>query len=74
MEINPNHELMTRLNRVRRNQPGFAKDMLQQVLDSAMLQSGTLENALPMLERVNNLIIRVLREEDTENKSKPERD
>ena len=65
LEVNPNHDIMVRLNRLRKNNPELAKDVLEQVFDNSLFMVGIAENIVPMVKRTNKLLKRLLEKEET---------
>lgn len=65
-EINPNHEIMIKLNKVRRTDVAFAKSILRQVMDNCLLTSGLLFEFKDFVERINLLLVRSLSDSETE--------
>jgi HSP90 family molecular chaperone len=56
LEINPNHDIMVHLNTVRKNNIGLASDVIRQVFDNALIQAGIIEDATPMISRMNRIL------------------
>lgn len=65
-EINPSHELMIKLNKIRRTDMPFAKSILRQVMDNCLLTSGLLFEFKDFVERINSLLVRSLTESASE--------
>jgi molecular chaperone HtpG len=63
LEINPAHPLVTRLEAIRRKDAGLAASVAEQVLDNARVAAGLLEDPRTMLNRLNQLLERVLTKE-----------
>lgn len=75
LEINPQHELIILLNSTRKTNSKLASETLAQVLDNALVQSGVFENPTPMIQRLNRLLIELLRSQDKQVESdRPQRD
>lgn len=85
LEINPQHEIIVLLNSTRKTNSQLAGEILAQVLDNAMFQSGIFENPIPMIKRLNRLLTQLLRAQQTsietnkpqhapEDTDKPQRD
>ena len=60
LEINPAHPIIARLEVMRQKDPAFAAEVTEQVLDSARIAAGVLEDPRAMLKRMNHLLERVL--------------
>lgn len=60
LEINPAHPIIARLEVMRQKDPAFAAEVTEQVLDSARVAAGVLEDPHAMLKRMNQLLERVL--------------
>ena len=60
LEINPAHPLMSRLNAMRQADPALAGKVAEQVLDSARVAAGLMEDPRAMLKRINELLEQVL--------------
>jgi len=56
LEINPNHEIMKNLNEIRKVNAGLASDVIRQVFDNSLIQAGIIEDANPMIVRINRLL------------------
>lgn len=67
-EINPNHDLMVELNKLRRSDVSLARDILNQNLDNCLLSSGLLFEFNEYIERINSLMLRTL----TQSKTNPD--
>jgi molecular chaperone HtpG len=63
LEINPAHPLVTRLEAIRQKDAGLATSVAEQVLDNARVAAGLLEDPRAMLNRLNQLLERVLSKE-----------
>ena len=59
-EINPAHPIITRLEAMRQTDPALAASVAEQVLDNARVAAGVLEDPRTMLNRLNQLLERVL--------------
>ena len=55
-EINPNHEVIVKLNRIRKSHPVLASTLAKQLLDNCMLSSGLLRDPKPLIDRIYNLM------------------
>jgi TNF receptor-associated protein 1 len=56
LEINPRHAVVTRLAELRTSDPGKAKLVAEQLLDNALISAGLLDDATPMVARLNKLL------------------
>jgi molecular chaperone HtpG len=63
LEINPAHPLVKRLEAIRQKDSGLASSVAEQVLDNARVAAGLLEDPRTMLNRLNQLLERVLTKE-----------
>jgi TNF receptor-associated protein 1 len=60
LEINPAHPIMARLDAMRLQDPALAASVAEQVLDNARVAAGLLEDPRTMLNRLNQLLEKVL--------------
>jgi TNF receptor-associated protein 1 len=60
LEINPAHPIITRLEAVRQKDAALAASVAEQVLDNARVAAGLLEDPRTMLNRLNQLLEKVL--------------
>lgn len=60
LEINPAHSIMTRLEGMRQNDGALAASVAEQILDNARVAAGLLEDPRTMLNRLNQLLEKVL--------------
>ena len=60
LEINPAHPIMARLDAMRQQDPTLAASVAEQVLDNARVAAGLLEDPRTMLNRLNQLLEKVL--------------
>lgn len=60
LEINPRHEVIRNLARIRESDPALAELAARQLLDNALLSAGLLEDPRDMVQRLNTLIGRAL--------------
>ncbi len=60
LEINPAHPLVTRLEAIRQKDGGLAASVAEQILDNARVAAGLLEDPRAMLNRLNQLLEKVL--------------
>merc|ERR1711871_204966 len=56
IEINPNHEIMIKLNSARESSPETAKLVAEQVLDNALISAGLLDDSRSMIPRLNQIL------------------
>jgi molecular chaperone HtpG len=56
LEINPNHEIISGLEKIRHTNPVLAGKVAEQLLDNARIAAGALEDPRPMLKRLNELM------------------
>lgn len=64
LEVNPNSEIIIRLNQVRKSDPEVAKDIVSQILDNALLNAGIMENPINMIKRINRILLKSLRDQE----------
>jgi len=60
LEINPRHAVIVKLAALRENEPDLAREVAAQLLDSARMAAGLLEDPHRMLQRMNTLLERVV--------------
>jgi molecular chaperone HtpG len=60
LEINPAHPIMSRLDAMRQKDIALAASVAEQILDNARVAAGILEDPRTMLNRLNQLIEKVL--------------
>ncbi len=60
LEINPAHQIMSRLYQIRETDKDLAAVVAEQVLDNARVAAGILEDPRTMLKRLNGLLEQVL--------------
>jgi molecular chaperone HtpG len=60
LEINPRHAILVRLAQERQADPALAAKVAEQLLDNARVAAGLLEDPRAMLQRLNELLERVL--------------
>ena len=56
LEINPNHPMIARLNKIRHSDAALAGKVAEQIFDNARVAAGLLEDPREMLNRVNELL------------------
>ena len=59
-EINPDHPMIVRLEKIRHTDKPLAEQVAEQVFDNALVSAGLLEDPRAMLARLNSLLERVL--------------
>ena len=59
-EINPDHAMIVRLEKIRHTDAALAAQVAEQVFDNALVSAGLLEDPRAMLTRLNALLERVL--------------
>uniref|UniRef100_A0A8D2LQI9 Heat shock protein 75 kDa, mitochondrial n=1 Tax=Varanus komodoensis TaxID=61221 RepID=A0A8D2LQI9_VARKO len=60
LEINTGHVLIKKLNQLRLKQPELAHMLLDQIYDNAMIAAGLNDDPRPMVNRLNDLLAKVL--------------
>ena len=60
LEINPDHAMMVRLEKLRHSDSGLAAQIAEQVFDNALVAAGLLEDPRIMLNRMNTLLEKLL--------------
>ncbi len=60
LEINPRHPLVSRLEGMRHKDADLASKAAAQLLDNARMAAGLLEDPRPMIQRMNQLLERIL--------------
>lgn len=60
LEVNPRHEVIKNLVRVRESDPALAELAARQLLDNALLSAGLLEDPKDMISRLNQLLSKAL--------------
>jgi len=60
LEINPAHPIISRLDAIRQTDSALAASVAEQILDNARVAAGLLEDPRTMLNRLNQLLERVL--------------
>lgn len=60
LEINPKHQVINRLEKVRRADSILASKVAEQILDNSRIAAGVLDDPRPMLERLNTLLERAM--------------
>ena len=62
LEINPAHPIIAKLDKMRAKDAALAAEVAEQILDNACVAAGVLEDPRTMLNRLNGLLEKVLRE------------
>ena len=60
LEINPAHPIISRLDAMRQKDADLAANVAEQLLDNARVAAGLLEDPRTMLNRLNQLLEKVL--------------
>nr|XP_054499542.1 heat shock protein 75 kDa, mitochondrial [Agelaius phoeniceus] len=60
LEINTGHALIKRLSELKDSQPDLAQMLLDQIYENAMIAAGLNEDPRPMVNRLNELLTRIL--------------
>jgi molecular chaperone HtpG len=60
LELNPNHAMMARLEKMRHSDASLAAKIAEQIFDNARVAAGLLEDPREMLNRVNELLEKLL--------------
>ena len=60
IELNPNHELIQKLESSREDQPELAKMIAEQITDNALLSAGLLDKSKGMVDRVHDIMLKSL--------------
>lgn len=60
LQLNANHPVVMKLDKIRETDEDLGKLVLQQLYDSAMVSAGLMEDARPMVNRLNDLLTKVL--------------
>ena len=60
LEINPNHSMIARLEKMRHSDGALAGKIAEQIFDNARVSAGLLEDPREMLNRVNDLLEQLL--------------
>lgn len=56
LEINPNHEIIVKMNELRKKDSSFGSMMAKQLLDNSMMSTGMLSDSKAFLNRVTKLM------------------
>ncbi|NXV03470.1 TRAP1 protein, partial [Cettia cetti] len=60
LEINTGHALIKKLSELKDSQPDLAQMLLDQIYENAMIAAGLNEDARPMVNRLNELLTKIL--------------
>jgi molecular chaperone HtpG len=60
LEINPDHPMIGRLEKMRHTDAALAAEVAEQIFDNALVAAGLLEDPRAMLNRLNSLLEKVL--------------
>ncbi|HEX8312583.1 MAG TPA: molecular chaperone HtpG [Chthoniobacteraceae bacterium] len=63
LEINPDHAMIARLDKIRHSDSGLAAQVAEQIFDNALVAAGLLEDPRMMLGRLNTLLEKLLTRE-----------
>jgi len=70
VEINPNHEIIVGIHRLKETDPVLAQVLAEQVLDNCLVAAGLLDDGRSMLPRLNDLMLCVVKSSvDTTNET-----
>jgi TNF receptor-associated protein 1 len=69
MEINPNHEIIVKLNQMRKTDVSIAAIIVRQLLDNSMLAAGITTDTRSVINRINKLILHVFDGHSGENQN-----
>ena len=61
VQINPDHELITKLNAIRVAEPELAKVCAEQIFDNCLIAAGLLDDGRSMLGRLNDILLCVVK-------------
>jgi len=67
MEVNPNHEIIVKLNQMRKTDVSIASIIVRQLLDNSMLSAGITTDTRSVVNRINTLILHVFDGHSGEN-------
>nr|KAF6367256.1 TNF receptor associated protein 1 [Pipistrellus kuhlii] len=60
LEINPRHMLIKKLSQLRESEPDLAQLLADQIYENAMIAAGLVDDPRPMVDRLNNLLVKAL--------------
>ena len=69
MEVNPNHEIIRKLNEMRKTDMKIGALVARQILDNTMLSAGMVNDVKSVVTRVNKLILHVFDSHKGQNKN-----
>jgi len=64
LEVNPKHEIILKLNTIRKNKPNMAITVASQVFDNALIAAGLMDDSRAILPRINKLLVSALDSSD----------
>ena len=56
LEINPNHELVVKLSKIRKSDVKLASLIARQLLDNTLIQTGNMQDPKLFIQRINKLM------------------
>ena len=73
VEINPDHEIIVGMNRLKDTDPVLALVLAEQIYDNCLVSAGLLDDGRSMIPRINDLMLCVVKSSvDTSNESQEE--
>ena len=72
VEINPGHEIIVGIHRLKDSDPTLAQVLAEQVLDNCLVAAGLLDDGRSMLPRLNDLMLCVVKSSVDTNSKKEE--
>lgn len=60
LEVNPNHDLLVKLNEMRVQKPLLAQCVAEQIYDDCLVSAGLLDDSRTMIPRLNSLLLAAL--------------
>ncbi len=76
-EVNPNHEIITKLNSLRKKDSKLASLMAKQILDNTMIGAGMLSDPKPLVDRIYKIMAHAMDSAEAvagEQRSQPHRE
>lgn len=67
LEVNPNHEIITKLNEMRKTDMAVASLVARQVMDNTLLSAGMVTDVKSTVNHINKLILHVFDSHSGEN-------
>jgi len=61
VEINPDHEVIQGITKLRDTEPDLAKVLVEQVFDNCLVAAGLMDDSRMMLPRINNILTSVVK-------------